>query len=250
MIKYNYKKEIPRWIKMLKIFRNADTTKRYTEISLKSNEKFGEITKLEDFENIVSGEYYGGAQEWYRLDREERKWNGKKAEKASNSGCGFVSIANCFAYQNYHNKGESSSKEDFLKLMTDIFDFKGKVFLKFGLFESGLRKTVRNFSKHTGYSVKFEKASFFSDKPEFIKENLKNKRPVILLFGWGKGLPFTEHWVTVTEIYEIRDIENNEILDHIITVSSWGKKYYFRFSETEKWIFNAYISLVFQKNGK
>ena len=235
---------------MLKIFRNADITKRYTEISLKNNEKYGNITKLEDFEKIVSDEYYGGAQEWYRLDGEERIWDEKRAEKASEIGCGFVSIANCFAYHNYQNDGKTSSKEDFLRLMTDIYDFKGRIFLKFGLFESGLKKAVRNFSKRTGYNVKFKKAKLFSDKSEFIKENLFNKRPVILLFGWGRGLPFTEHWVTVTEISEIWDNESGKVLDHIIAVSSWGKKYYFRLSETEKWLFNTPLSLVFSKNDK
>ena len=237
---------------MLKIFRNADISKRYTEISLKGNEKYGDIIKLEGFENIVSDGYYGGAQEWYRQNREARAWDEKRAEKASDSGCGFVSVANCFAYYIYKNNKEafSNSKEDFLRLMTDIYDFKGRIFLKFGLFESGLRKAARNFSKHTGYSVKFQKASFFENKAEFLKVSLRNKRPAVLLFGWGKGLPFTEHWVTVTEITEIKDIENNRISDHIISVSSWGKKYYFRLSETEKWLLNTPVSLIFQKNSK
>lgn len=233
---------------MLKTLRKADTAKRYTEILLKNNEKYRDIIKLENFENIVDGACYGGAQEWYRLDRDMGIWDEEKAEKASDCGCGFVSIANCFAYYRYENTGKSFSKEEFLKLMTEIYDFKGRIFLKFGLFESGLRKTVRNFLKHTGYSVKFQKASFFKDKTEFIKENLKEKKPVILLFGWGKGLPFTEHWVTVTEIYEIADVQNNIVSDHIIAVSSWGKKYYFRMSETEKWLFNTPVSLVFQKS--
>lgn len=232
---------------MLKLFRDADINKRYTEISLKSNEKYGDIIKLEDFENMLSDEYYGGAQEWYRQDREARGWNKERAEKASGSGCGFVSIANCFAYYNYKNKGEIFTKENFLRIMTDIYDFKGRVFLKFGLFESGLKKAARNFSKHTGYKVKFNKALFFEDKIEFIKKNLRENNPVILLFSWGKGLPFTEHWVTVTELYVIRDIKNNRVLDHIAAVSSWGKKYYFRFSETEKWLFKTPVSLIFSE---
>ena len=235
---------------MLKIFRTADTAKRYTEILLKNNEKYGEITKLEDFGNIVEGEYYGGAQEWYRLDKNAGIWDKKRADKAADSGCGFVSIANCFAYYNYQNNPKSSSKEDFLELMTNIYDFKGRIFVKFGLFESGLKKAARNFSKRTGYVIKFKKASFFGDKAEFIKESLVKKRPAVLLFGWGMGLPFTEHWVTVTEIYEIKDIENNTVLDHIAGVSSWGKKYYFRMSETEKWLFNTPVSLIFSKNEK
>ena len=89
---------------MLKIFRNADISKRYTEISLKGNEKYGDIIKLEGFENIVSDGYYGGAQEWYRQNREVRAWDEKRAEKASDSGCGFVSVANCFAYYIYKNR--------------------------------------------------------------------------------------------------------------------------------------------------
>ena len=121
------------------------------------------------------------------INRETGVWDEKRAQKASDSGCGFVSIANCFAYYNYRNTGESSSKEDFLKLMKDIYDFKGRVFLKFGLFESGLKKAARNFSRRTGYSVKFKKASFFEDKAEFIKRSLRKKRPVVLLFGCGKG---------------------------------------------------------------
>ncbi len=235
---------------MLKIFRDADTAKRYTEILLKNNEKYGEIIKLEDFENIVEGKYYGGAQEWYRPDRDTEVRDKKRADKAADSGCGFVSIANCFAYYSYQNNGKSFTKEDFLELMTNIYDFKGRIFLKFGLFESGLKKAARNFSKRTGYGVKFKKASFFEDKAEFIKESLMKKRPAVLLFGWGKSLPFTEHWVTVTEIYEIKDIKSNALSDHIAGVSSWGKKYYFRMSETEKWLFNTPVSLVFSKNEK
>lgn len=232
---------------MLKSFRNADITRRYTEIPLKNNEKYGNITRLEGFDNMISCEYYGGAQEWYRLCRVNWEWDIKKSEKASQSGCGFVSIANCFAYNIYTNSGKEYSKEEFLGLMKEIFDFKGRIFIKFGLFESGLKKAVRNFSKYTGYTAKIRKASFFENKPEFIKKSLAKKKPVVLLFGWGKGLPFTEHWVTVTEIYEIIDINKNNILDHIITVSSWGKKFYFRFSEVEKWMFNMPISLIFSK---
>ena len=229
---------------MLKIFRNADITKRYTEILLKDNEKYGEIIKLEEFENMLPKEYYGGAQEWYKQDGNSI-WDNKKAANAANVGCGFVSIANCFAYSIYKNSGKIYLKEDFLNLMTDIYDFKGRVFLKFGLFESGLKKVVRNFTKNTGFNAELRKLRFFENKIEFIKENLREKRPVILLFSWGKGLPFTEHWVTVTEIYEITDIETGGILDHIIAVSSWGKKFYFRFSEVEKWLFNTLVSLTF-----
>ena len=115
--------------KMLKIFRNADISKRYTEISLKGNEKYGDIIKLEGFENIVSGGYYGGAQEWYRQNREVRAWDEKRVEKASDSGCGFVSVANSFAYYIYKNNKEafSNSKEEFKLITLPNPNFRSKI---------------------------------------------------------------------------------------------------------------------------
>ena len=152
------------------------------------------IIELEEFETMLTEGAYGGDQSDYGIGT----WRAYQ-------GCGYVAIANIYAYYLYRKSNYKYifSKEEFLNLMNEIhsnFNFtigipyKGSFIGKFKRFARKNQITVEYVKKRFGDQ---------GSMAEFIMENLKSGQPLALL-TLGKivctenGTLFTNHWVPIT----------------------------------------------------
>lgn len=160
--------------------------------------------------NIYEGDRligYGGDQDWFLDD-----W----AQKA---GCASVLGSNLYAYYHHINR---CSKEEFLKIMNDLYGYMTPGRMGFPYFYKFAHQFIKRMEEDHIYlkPTYLKKSKSYEESLSFVKNSIDNAYPVgmLILTHQAKELEDDNwHWMCISGYEKIED-------DYLIIFSDCGVK--------------------------